>query len=77
MHNPGPSHGGNSVSTIYWALIVVAVISLFAGIVAHVVGPFAGTSSRGFVSLTDACLLLAIALAAGRLLQCPAAKPEG
>jgi len=54
----------------------VAVISLVAGVVAHVVGPIAGTSSRGFVSLTDACLLLAIALAVGRLLQSPAPKPE-
>ena len=64
------------MSTAYWVLITVAVISLVAGVVAHVVGPIAGTSSRGFVSLTDACLLLAIALAVGRLLQSPAPKPE-
>lgn len=70
------SHGGSNVSTVYWGLIAVAVISLLAGIVAHVVGPFAGTSSRGFISLTDACLLLAIALAVGRLLPSGAHKPE-
>jgi len=64
------------VSTAYWILIVIAVLSLVAGMVTHLTGPVLGTSSRGFLSLTDACLLLAIALAAGRLLKCPAGKPE-
>jgi hypothetical protein len=64
------------VSTAYWVLIVVAVVAILAGLVTHVVGPIAGTSSRGFISLADACLLLAIALAVGRLLPSPAAKPQ-
>ncbi|MGQ9730143.1 MAG: hypothetical protein ACUVX8_02630 [Candidatus Zipacnadales bacterium] len=55
--------------TIYWILLVVGVLSFVTGMVAHFVGPFAMTSSSGFLRFAEACFLLAIAMAVGPLLQ--------
>ena len=62
------------MSTAYRALLVVGVLLLLAGLVTHFAGPVVGTSSRGFLSLADAFFLLAIALAAGRLIEGPPAR---
>jgi len=64
------------MSTAYRALLVVGVLLLLAGLVTHLTGPVAGTTSRAFLSLADALFLLAIALAVGRLLEWSPAKEQ-
>ncbi len=64
------------MAAIYKALLVVGVVSLLAGMMAHFVGSFAQTSSAGFLSFSEACFLLAIAVAAGELFRPGAPKEQ-
>jgi len=64
------------MATVYKALLAFGVLSLLAGMAAHFVGPFAQTSSMGFLSFAQGCFLLAIAVAAGQLFAPSGAKGQ-